>query len=183
MWNCFLTCWLTARPVQSVRHGLIGDSWTIIDIPEPVFGVEVRTAMTVRLAFLNRGRFTESRAGKVILRRSLLASLRSRELTQVASALQAETGLKYRPVADQQRVRGVYRRSPTLASGGFALREDGAGFSLVPWRPIIEQRLGQTVVGRVQGSNVSGSWDGRSDQRFNNAMLAYLGYREAFRTA
>ena len=37
------------------------------------------------------------------------------------------------------------RRSVMLASGRYALLDDGMGFSLVPWRPIIEPRLGQQI--------------------------------------
>jgi Protein of unknown function (DUF3363) len=33
--------------------------------------------------------------------------------------------------------------------------DDGMGFSLVPWRPVIEQRLGQQLAATVRGSGVS----------------------------
>jgi Protein of unknown function (DUF3363) len=49
---------------------------------------------------------------------------------------------------------GIYRRSVTLASGRYAVLDDG-GFSLVPWRPVIEQRLGQKIAATVRGSGVS----------------------------
>jgi type IV secretory pathway VirD2 relaxase len=49
------------------------------------------------------------------------------------------------PVADGQRVAGIYRRSVMLASGRYAMLDDGMGFSLVPWKPVIEQRLGQQI--------------------------------------
>jgi hypothetical protein len=44
-------------------------------------------------------------------------------------------------VVDGQRVAGIYRRSVLLASGRFAMLDDGIGFSLVPWKPMIEQKL------------------------------------------
>lgn len=34
-----------------------------------------------------------------------------------------------------------------LASGRFAMIEDGLGFSLVPWNDVLEKRLGQTISG------------------------------------
>lgn len=38
---------------------------------------------------------------------------------------------------------GIYRRrSVILASGRYVVPDDGMGFSLVPWKPVIEQRLG-----------------------------------------
>jgi hypothetical protein len=33
--------------------------------------------------------------------------------------------------------------------------DDGMGFSLVPWKPVIEQRLGQQLAAAVRGSRVS----------------------------
>jgi hypothetical protein len=42
-----------------------------------------------------------------------------------------------------------------LASGTFAMLDDGKSFSLVPWRPVIEQRLGQTMSAVVRGANAS----------------------------
>ncbi|WP_442806765.1 DUF3363 domain-containing protein [Thauera sp. Sel9] len=35
----------------------------------------------------------------------------------------------------------IYRRSVMLASGRYAMLDDGMGFSLVLWKPVIEQRL------------------------------------------
>ena len=97
----------------------------------------------------------------MILARNLLGTLRNRELAQAAKDIAAETGLEHRPVADGQRVAGIYRRSVMLASGRYAMLDDGMGFSLVPWRPVIEQRLGQQIVATVRGSGTS--WDiGRS---------------------
>jgi hypothetical protein len=64
-------------------------------------------------------------------------------------------------VADGQRVAGIYRRSVMLASGRYAMLDDGMGFSLVPWRPVREQRLGQQLAATVRSTAVS--WEiGRS---------------------
>ncbi len=58
---------------------------------------------------------------------------------------------------DGDSVRGIYRRSVMLTRGRFAMLDDGVGFSLVPWKPVLEQRLEQTVSGVMRGSSVS--WD------------------------
>ena len=42
-----------------------------------------------------------------------------------------------------------------LASGRYAMLDDGMEFSLVPWKPVIEQRLGQKIAATVRGSSVS----------------------------
>jgi Protein of unknown function (DUF3363) len=42
-----------------------------------------------------------------------------------------------------------------LASGRFAIIDDGLGFSLVPWRPVIEPQVGREVMGVMRGDDVS----------------------------
>jgi type IV secretory pathway VirD2 relaxase len=125
------------------------------------FGAEVKDALRQRADFLTEHGLAEQRGQRVILARNLLATLRGRELAQAAKDIAAETGLEHRPVADGQRVAGIYRRSVVLASGRYAMLDDGMGFSLVPWKPVIEQRLGHQLAARVRGGGVS--WEiGRS---------------------
>jgi Protein of unknown function (DUF3363) len=71
----------------------------------------------------------------------------TRELDGTVARLSAETGLAHRPSADGEHVAGVYRQRITLASGRFAMIDDGLGFQLVPWRPALEQQLGSQVAG------------------------------------
>ncbi len=119
------------------------------------FGAEVKDALQQRADFLVEQGLAEYRGQRVVLARNLLATLRGRELAQAAKDIAAETGLEHRPVADGQRVAGIYRRSVMLASGRYAMLDDGLGFSLVPWRPVVEQRLGQQLAATVRGSGVS----------------------------
>lgn len=131
---------------------LIGGGKGVGDIG---FGSEVRDALQQRADFLIEQGLAERRGQCVILARNLLATLRGRELAKTAQDIAAETGLQHRPVADGQRVAGIYRRSVMLASGRYAMLDDGLGFSLVPWKPVIEQRLGQPIVATVRGGGVS----------------------------
>lgn len=55
---------------------------------------------------------------------------RGRELARAAQDIATETGLEHRPVTDGQHVAGIYRRSVILASGRYAMLDDGLGFSL-----------------------------------------------------
>ncbi|MCK4123138.1 relaxase/mobilization nuclease and DUF3363 domain-containing protein [Ralstonia pseudosolanacearum] len=119
------------------------------------FGREVKDALRVRADFLVEEGLAERHGQRLILARNLLATLRGRELEKVARGIVAETGLEHRPVTDRQRVGGIYRRSIMLASGRYAMLEDGMGFSLVPWKPVIEQRLGQQLAATVRGGRVS----------------------------
>ncbi|WP_034296805.1 relaxase/mobilization nuclease and DUF3363 domain-containing protein [Herbaspirillum sp. RV1423] len=119
------------------------------------FGSEVHDALRQRSDFLIEQGLAERRGQHVILARNLLATLRGREVAVAAQDIAAETGLAHRPVADGERITGVYRSSVMLASGRFAMLDDGMGFSLVPWKPVIEQRLGQTISAVVRGNSVS----------------------------
>ena len=119
------------------------------------FGSEVNQAMQQRAEFLAEQGLAERRGQRVILARNLLATLRDRDVIRAAKDIATETGLKHRLAADGQRVTGIYRRSLMLASGRFAMLDDGMGFSLVPWTPVIEQRLGMLISAQVHGGTVS----------------------------
>jgi type IV secretory pathway VirD2 relaxase len=125
------------------------------DLGERGFGADVREALRQRSDFLIEKGLAERRGQRVILVRNLLATLRERDVAAVALRIAKETGLAHRPVVDGERVSGVYRRNLLLTSGRYAMIDDGMGFSLVPWRPVIEQRLGQTMMAVVRGSGVS----------------------------
>lgn len=125
------------------------------------FAGEVKQALRQRADFLVEQGLAERQQQRVVLSRNLLATLRGRELSQIAEQVATETGLEHRPLEEGQRVAGLYRRSVMLASGRYAVLEDGKAFSLVPWKPVIEQRLGQQLAATVRGNLVS--WDiGRS---------------------
>ena len=119
------------------------------------FGTQVREAMSRRVDFLADQGLAERRGQRVILTRNLLATLRDRELASMGQGLQQQTGKTWRPVLDGQPVSGVYRQSIQLASGRFAMLDDGMGFSLVPWRPVIEKRIGMSLSAVVRSSSVT----------------------------
>lgn len=119
------------------------------------FGSEVKDALRQRMDFLIEQGLAERHGQRVVLARNLLATLRGRELAKTAQDIAAETGLEHRPVVDGLRVAGVYRRSVMLVSGRYAMLDDGVGFSLVPWRPVVEQRLGQKLAATVRAGGTS----------------------------
>ena len=75
----------------------------------------------------------------------------------MGKSIEANTHLSYRETRDGESIRGVYRRSLDLASGRFAMLDGGIGFSLVPWRPVMEEHLGREPRGIAVGMNIS--WD------------------------
>ncbi len=119
------------------------------------FGAQAREAMVRRVDFLAGHGLVERQGPRVILARNLLVTLRDRELASMGQDLQQQTGKTWRPVQDGQTASGIYSQSIQLASGRFAMLEDGLGFSLVPWRPLIERRLGQQLAATARGGAVS----------------------------
>lgn len=121
------------------------------------FGAEVRDALERRAEHLAGEDLARRDGQRVVFSRDLLDTLRGRELADMASRLSAETRLPHRPVAAGEHVAGVYRQRLQLASGRFAMLDDGLGFQLVPWSPSLEKRLGQQVGGVATPGGVD--WD------------------------
>ena len=85
----------------------------------------------------------------------VLHSINRQEVERVGQKLAAERGLSFRPIEDGQTIRGRLIGATQLASGRFAMIDDGFGFSLVPWRPVIEREIGREVMGVMRGHDVS----------------------------
>ena len=122
------------------------------------FGAEVRAAMEARVEHLIEEDLARRQGQRVIFARDLLATLQRRELEDAAAKLSADTHLAYQPTAEGEQIAGVYRERVTLASGRFAMIDDGLGFQLVPWRPALDKDLGREVRGvMAPGGRVD--WD------------------------
>lgn len=120
------------------------------------FGAEVKNALERRKEELVRqGHAWRASDGSVRSRRDLLSTLERQEVERVGQKLAAERGLSFRPIEEGQTVRGRLLGSAQLASGRFAMIDDGFGFSLVPWRPVIENEIGREVAGIMRGGDVS----------------------------
>lgn len=138
--------WLDRRLVRSDRPAT-----------ESGFGRLVTEAIEQRIDHLQTLGLARREGGTVRLAPRLLDTLRDRELAATAKAITAETGLIHRPVRDGDEIAGTYRQRLALASGRFAMIDDGLGFTLVPWRPSLERRLGQSVSGTM-GPGLSVTW-------------------------
>ena len=123
------------------------------------FGAQVGDAMERRVDHLVDEGLARRQGQRIVFARDLLDTLRRRELAEAASKLSDETGLAHHPSAEGEHVSGVYRQRLTLASGRFAMIDDGLGFQLVPWRPALEHQLGRQVGGVMMP-------DGRVDWSF-----------------
>ncbi|MCO5062786.1 MAG: relaxase/mobilization nuclease and DUF3363 domain-containing protein [Rhizobiaceae bacterium] len=115
------------------------------------FGAEVRDAMDRRAEHLIEQRLAERHGQSVIFSRNLIDTLRQRELDGLADRVSAETGRPFSKAGTGEYVAGTYRQRFALASGRFAMIDDGLGFQLVPWTPSLERQLGQHVSGVARG--------------------------------
>lgn len=114
------------------------------------FGAEVRRAMDARTDHLVREGLARRYGERTVFERGLLDTLRKRELDSVGAKIGGETGLAYRPTTSGEKIAGVVRQRLALASGRFAMIDDGLGFRLVPWASALEQKLGRQVSGVVR---------------------------------
>ncbi|MES0215126.1 DUF3363 domain-containing protein [Mesorhizobium sp. C280B] len=131
---------LTARtPVPRVRSG---------------FGLDVDNALDRRAAQLVGMGHAERDAasGTITFSRDLVATLERQEVARVGKEMAAARGLTFAPVQPGNHVGGTLLGSVRLASGRFAMLDDGIGFRLVPWQPMLEKRIGQHITGLVQNS-------------------------------
>jgi type IV secretory pathway VirD2 relaxase len=137
------------------------DREALAGAPTPIrdagFGHEVQAAQVRRGQWLISQGLAEDRAGAAAYRPDLLAVLQRRELLRVAGQLSDELALPFGESAPGARIDGLYRRRVDLASGRFAVIERSRDFTLVPWRPVLEARVGKPVSGILRDAGVSWS--------------------------
>ncbi|MFS3137132.1 relaxase/mobilization nuclease domain-containing protein [Gluconacetobacter sacchari] len=122
------------------------------------FGAEVRDAVRRRVDHLVREGLARREGERVRFERGLLATLRDREVKAVGEQLSQEFGKTFEPVAPGDNVAGIYRKRLVLATGRYAMIDNGLGFQLVPWTPAIELQIGKAVSGVVRDAG-SVSWE------------------------
>jgi type IV secretory pathway VirD2 relaxase len=126
------------------------------------FGQDIREAMAARAQLLVVDGLARRQGERVIFEKGMIDTLRAGELEAAIDGIAERTGLPHRPSAPGDHVGGVFRERVTLASGRFAMIDDGLGFQLVPWRPALDQQLGRHVTGTMApGGGVDWSF-GRS---------------------
>jgi Protein of unknown function (DUF3363) len=65
--------------------------------------------------------------------------------------------LPFHVASEGERVTGVFTGTTQLNSGKYALIENAHEFTLVPWRSIMDERLGRQISGIVRDTGIS--WD------------------------
>ncbi|MCK1277362.1 relaxase/mobilization nuclease and DUF3363 domain-containing protein [Bradyrhizobium sp. 61] len=137
--------WLDRELVSRQRSALAGEG----------FGQEVRAALEKRKqALANMGHVKDLGDGRVRAPRDLIQRLEAADIERAGKALAAERGLPWRPVVPGNYVSGQLVDSTQLSSGRFAMIENfSGGFSLVPWQPVLDKRIGQHISGLMHNDS------------------------------
>ncbi|PBB17371.1 VirD2 family relaxase/mobilization nuclease [Mesorhizobium sp. WSM4313] len=115
------------------------------------FGAEVRQALDRRVEHLIGLGLAERQPGGTVFAGNLIDTLRRKELDALGGWIATQTGRSFNRAASGELVSGTYSQRFALASGRFAMIDDGLGFQLVPWTPSLEKHLGQRVSGSTRG--------------------------------
>lgn len=132
------------------------------DVPrEAGFGRSVRSAMAARRVWLLNEGLASFDGEKTSYHANMFNVLEHREIARLAAEISKETGLEFLSPGEGRVVDRVIRKRFDLASGQFAMIDNGREFSLVPWQPEFDSRLGRRIGDMVRDGPVS--WDIRRD--------------------
>jgi type IV secretory pathway VirD2 relaxase len=122
------------------------------------FGLDVANAMDRRVERLIGMDHVKTRPdGSFLLPRNLVATLERQEVERVGQEMAKERALTFRSAKAGDHVSGTLAGATNLVSGRYAMIDDGLGFSLVPWQPVLDQRIGRHITGVVRGNGIE--WD------------------------
>jgi type IV secretory pathway VirD2 relaxase len=119
------------------------------------FGEEVRRARALRLQWLAARELAEADGDGWRCRPDMIEQLERRELRAVASRLSRESGRQFVEHRIGEKVTGTLAGKVRVGDRDFAKIEKSKEFTLVPWRPVLERRIGRAVSGIVRDSGIS----------------------------
>jgi type IV secretory pathway VirD2 relaxase len=94
----------------------------------------------------------------------MLEHLRHREIQQASAILSNELGLTQAHPLEGERIGGIFSRSVHLASGKYAVIQKSKEFTLVPWRPELEQFRGKVLSGTATNQGINWDWNMKRGQ-------------------
>ena len=122
------------------------------------FGAEVDRAMKQRRKTLvEMGHARRTPDNVIRAPGDLVARLERGEIERVGKSMAAEKQTPFKMKAEGERVSGVFTGTTNLVSGKYAIIENAHEFTLVPWRPVMDDRLGRQISGVARDSGIS--WD------------------------
>ncbi|MGN6278908.1 MAG: relaxase/mobilization nuclease RlxS [Sphingomonas sp.] len=130
-------------------------SATPLPIRDVGFGRQVRAALDARRQWLIEQDLAELDGAKLRLKSNAILLLQRRELIGAGEQIAAELGKPFVEAQVGAPVEGRLTRRVDLASGRFALVERSRDFTLVPWRPVLERRIGSSVSGLMRSDGVN----------------------------
>jgi type IV secretory pathway VirD2 relaxase len=117
------------------------------EIRDSGFGREVNKAISRRARRLVEMGLATVKDGNVRVPVDTVATLERHEVDRVGRQMAADRGLTYMPPNAGEYVNGRLAGVANLISGRFAMIDNGLGFQLVPWQPLLEKRIGQHISG------------------------------------
>ncbi len=158
---------LTVKSTMPLRtmQSAIGATWldknlrdTDDNMSARGFGGEVEIARAERRQFLLKQGILKQL--NELVTQNHLDELERRDLSAAGAELSKRLGKTYVPTG--QKIAGNYSGAVERPSGKYALIERAKGFSLVPWRGVLERNQGKMVSGIMRGGTVSWKfWKGR----------------------
>jgi uncharacterized protein DUF3363 len=117
------------------------------EIRDSGFGREVNRAISRRARRLVEMGLATAKDGTVHVPVDTVATLERREIERVGDQMARELGLAYMPANAGEYVSGRLAGVASLVSGRFAMIDNGPGFQLVPWLPLLEKHIGRHITG------------------------------------
>jgi type IV secretory pathway VirD2 relaxase len=122
------------------------------------FGAEVDRAMKQRrVTLVEMGHARRTPENVIRAPGDLVSRLERSEIERAGASLAKSNRAPFRVKNEGERVSGVFTGTTNLVSGKYAVIENGYEFTLVPWRPVMNDRLGRQISGVVRDSGIS--WD------------------------
>jgi len=146
---------LTLKQMERARGVTWLDRKIVADGDRPQMLGRIGTSLAIRRSVLETLGVSKDEAGT--FGSKALKDLEVIDLQDAAASLSSETGKAYAALGNRRDVDGIYREAIERPSGKFAVIERSREFTLVPWRPIMERRLGRSISGRVSAGGIS--WD------------------------
>ncbi|MPZ30447.1 MAG: DUF3363 domain-containing protein [Rhodospirillales bacterium] len=124
------------------------------------FGREAKAALEKRKqSLVDMGYAADLGNGRISAQKDLIRRLEAADIDRAGKALAVERGRQWQPAVPGNHVAGRLVGSTQLSSGRFAMIDDGLGFSLIPWRPALEQYIGRQISGiAMPGEDVDWSF-------------------------
>jgi Protein of unknown function (DUF3363) len=116
-------------------------------IADSGFGQQVNNALRRRAQRLVDMGHATAKDGNIHIPASTVATLQRQEVERVGQQMARERGLTYVPAKAGDYVSHRLAGIASLVSGRFAMIDNGLGFQLVPWQPLLEKHIGRHITG------------------------------------